>query len=370
MIKSEKAVFIVSSPRHFVLACAIAESSGLFIKPILIISDDFNNAFDFYLIISRLIKENKAPFGKVFCLNKKYAIRQKNTIKRSWMKKTGEFRQFKLYREISKEYTVTHLLTSEVNSLSTQYFLNSVNKQNKVECHYIEDGLFSYVKREFKAESALDIWFKRIKYGFNYQPATINTLPLWVSSSWFLNTEITVDVKQQGTIQEINSDWLKTQFLQELSAKFLDLFNLKVESLKKIDILIFLDVRRDMNSVNKNYEEQLVAFILKSLNNDLQVAIKHHPRDSQKDLSLPIDVLSIERSLPAELILNILAKNIMLVGDFSTVFMDVKLMRPSINCQVVQTNPADTSFNQLFEDNDINVRKSYLDILIPVKKIK
>lgn len=369
-MKKIKSVFIVSSPRHFVLSCAIAESSDHFSSSILIISDDFNGSATFYRIIKYFTEKSQSPFSEVFILKKKYAIKEELCFfKRLFLKKTREYRQLKLYRKLVKKYKITNLVTSEVNSLTTQYLLSKIKKENAVNCHYLEDGLFSYTERAIKQVSVFELTFNRIKYGFNYQKPGAVGSPAWVSSAWLLNPEFAIATIKQKKIFQIKKEWFNSVLMQELSEQFLNSFQVSPKNIKQVDILIILDVRRDMNRLNPNYNRELLGFINKALEQGKKVAIKGHPRDAQTITDFPDAVLKISKSLPAEFLLPFLAENICLVGDFSTVFVDLKIMRRLINMQVVQTDKKENAFSVFFKERKIEVVASYEEIVLNKKVI-
>ncbi len=359
-----KSVFIVSSPRHFVLSCAIAESSNHFSSPILIISDDFNGSPNFYKIIKEFIKKGTSPFSDVVILTKKYAIKEEvNLFKRFFLKKTKEYRQLRVYRQLSKRYEIKDLIASEVNSLTTQYFLSKIKKENPVNCHYLEDGLFSYIERPIKQVSTLDVFFNRIKYGFNYQVPVAVGSPAWVSFAWLLNPSFAIATIKQKKVFQIKRSWFETDFMQSLSKVFLSHFHVLAEEIQGLDVLIILDVRRDMNRLNPNYDNELVMFLKRALVRGKRVAIKGHPRDSQELLELD-GVLEISRALPAEFLLPFLKKDMCLTGDFSTVFVDLKSLKSQVNIQVVQTDKKNTVFRDFFKAQEIDVVEKYEEIVL------
>ena len=364
MVKESASVFIVSSPRHFVLSCVIAESAKKFNYPILVIADDFSGSPLFYEVMQSLVAKG-SPFKKVYILKKKYAIlAEKNLLMRLWLKRTREYRQLKCYRFLSKKHNVVHILTSEVNSVFTQYFMNLVSKLNKVSCHYIEDGLFSYVDRPIKKVSFLSKLIIRLKYGFNYQsPAQVGSPP-WVTYAWLLNPKMAIKTIQQKKVCKVERDWFNSQFMRKVAQKMLEGFELVPDKIRELDILIVLDVRRDMKKHNPNYDQELSKFIASCLMSNKNIGIKLHPRDVQSlaDLNLSSEVINVSKSFPAELLLPFLSDNVFLVGDFSTVFIDLKAMRPAINMQVVQTNKEDQSFNQFFLKNSVRVVENYQKI--------
>lgn len=317
----------------------------------------------FNKIIDRFIKDGKSPFCKVVLLKKKYAIEEeKSFLKRFFLKKTRELRQLKIYRDIANNYEITNIFTSNVNNLSTQYLLYKASKKSKTVCHYIEDGLFSYVERPVNKISVLNLYFNRIKYSFPYKFPAAEGSSEWVSHAWLLNPELAIATIQQKTLKNIELSWLNSSFMNKLSKKMLHNFYVDIAIIKKINVLVVLDVLTEMNKYNSKHELELLSFIKNLVEKGKVVAVKSHPRDSNKLDGVSQKVVMLPGSLPAEFLLPHLSNEVFVTGDFSTVFIDLKIMNPTTEIVIVQTNLTDNSFNSLFKQQNIKIVTSYEEL--------
>ena len=370
MLANSTSIYFVSSTRHLLWANAIAENTQLSEQNVLILADSFNDADVFLEIIQQQVVLGISPFCEVFLMQEKFTCgREKNRLKRFYLKSFKEHRQLALLRKVARNYKVNIVLTSEVNDVFTQYLLNEIRTlQGVVQCHYIEDGLFSYIEKPVKQLSKLALFKRRLKYGRFYQAPFETGAAPWVSDAWVVNPDLVTAAIKEKNVHAIALGWFESKVLKDLRERFFRQKKLSVSAIKEIGVLLILDVIPNMKKLDSNYLTSLGDAVKLLIKSGFQVVIKPHPRDKTNVVGLFEDALQqyirlLPKGLPTEFIIPLLSDGAVAFGDASSAFVDLRLQRQDVKLFVVETSQQGFSYQSIFNRLGIKAYSSYRELV-------
>lgn len=339
-------MYVIYSPRHLVLALAL-ESSSERKSSILVIHDGFSGAKKFYDI---LIKNDSTPFFKIYF----YSSNEYKKLNKSFLYSVSETKfKLRFHENIVNENTLFSIVTPMVNDVLCQFLV----KRKKLDCEYLEDGLFSYIETSPPSFNNLKLFLRKLKYGFWYQKPQETGAAKWVSSSWFLNPELASRKIKLKPIKIINKNYTDTLFFSSFIALAYEAFNTSKKLMRQLDYLIILDVLSDVEKRNPKHRQQLQRYLTNKKEKGKTVGLKLHPRDM--NVHNFKDAIIIPSGLPAEFLIPKLNSQTTLIGDYSTVMIDAKNIDNKINVLVVNNGERKLEFKHFFERLNIPVYENF-----------
>lgn len=315
--------YLTSTPLHLFLSAAIA-SQRRNKKHVLILIDQAETENNFYY--NQIKKWHGSPFQDVFIFP--------GRIKGFLEKRQSRLNTFLALDELIDQYKPTEIYTGNDRRIEFQYAMNKSLDYGGANGNYIDEGTFTYLGRPPSLgirDMVIDSLIKKVVYGFWWHnPATIGGSP-WIVNVYAAFPELVHPLLKQKNLIELSSTWLQTDSLNDFSAQLLATNNIKPESVQSVDILIALP-HESIIARNAHYKESLISLITQLKSQKKNVAIKYHPRDTQDDaLNLARSGCQlIPKQVNFEALLLIFPKNRTILGDFSSVLLNARWLRPDL----------------------------------------
>ena len=244
--------------------------------------------------------------------------------------------------------------------------MKSMNPRSK--CIYFDDGLLSYVVHEYGWESFLEIFFKKLYYGFWYNRQQI------VGGSDFIDMSI-ISFPDFCHYKLINKPSKKINYSNLNNKEFQDFANIifngyeeDSRELKKLDMVLILPHLKELKKFKNHYYNIKKVFNQIS-GGHIRIGIKYHPfhyQDSFKFYENKSFKL-ISPDIPFELITLILKPKTIILGDVSTVLLTAKSLRQDLKVISIK-NPKDSRQEKINElSSKIGIEK--LDSINGIIKI-
>jgi hypothetical protein len=304
-----------------------------------------------YLLALRSLKSS--PFEYVDLLlgsekgSSKYALRQKN---------------FKLLDQILEEYPVDTVYVGSDRRIEFQYVMQRL--KGKAEGGYLDDGLYSYAGRPH-------IWFKdkvnsvikKIVYGRWWdEPLTIGSSH-WIEKAWLFEPRLAHPLLKEKAQEKIPAIWFKANAIQEFSERMLQHYSVKVEFLKKVDVVLIISHPNNQKKM-KGYGDRVQRLIDELIRNDLKIAVKYHPRESDVD---PLNLVKSEcvmllpSTMAFELVLPALKSGAWVVGDVGTTSLTSRWLRDDVGSMAVlsKNDKFEKYFAEILEPHGVTVVDSF-----------
>lgn len=315
--------YLVSTPLHLFLGSAIA-SQRADKKHILIFIDQAETENNFYF--NEVKKWNDSPFDDVFIFP--------GRIKGFLAKRKSRQETFQALDHLITKYKPSEIYTGNDRRIEFQYSMQKSLEYGGASGNYIDEGTFTYLGRPPSLgiqDMMVDSFIKKMVYGFWWHnPPTIG------GSSWVTNVYAAFPIlvhpflKKKNLI-ELSSAWLQTENLNSFSAQLLATKDIKPETIQSVDVLIALP-HESIIARNTHYKDSLISLIAQLKSKNKNIAIKYHPRDIKHDaLNLAQSGCQlIPKQVNFEALLLIFPKNRTILGDFSSVLLNARWLRPDL----------------------------------------
>ena len=202
---------------------------------------------------------------------------------------------------------------------------------------YIDEGTFTYVGRQASSEigdAVFDNIGKKLTYGFFWKnPPTIGGSD-WIKDVYVALPELIYEGLKKKNIVHLRPEWLENESLQEFSDVILSLQSYDPKALGEVKILIALPHESILKQFSFSWEEVINGILQKNTH----IAAKYHPRDQHRDLlnlTSKQNLLEIPRKINFETLIPHLPEGCVIIGDFSSVLINAKWLKPSLSIKAV-----------------------------------
>jgi hypothetical protein len=320
---SECAFYLVSTPLHLFLSSAIALQNPDK-KNILIFIDQAEIESNFYL--RQINQWVSSPFQEVHIFP--------GRIKGLLAKRRSRKQTFNNLAQLIERLEPSDIHIGNDRRIEFQYCMHRSQQYGGATGYYIDEGTYTYIGRaqsQSFQDAIVDNWVKKLIYGFWWKnPITIGGSD-WISSIYVAFPKLVHPLLRKKNIIELKSEWLESQSLNEFSKQLLSAKNMDANSIDSVDVLIALP-HESIIAQNVLYKSSILNLIAQLQEKNKNIAVKYHPRDSQTD------ALNLEKSgcqlIPAqvnfEALLLIFPRDCTIIGDFSSVLLNARWLRPDI----------------------------------------
>ncbi|MBL4798642.1 MAG: hypothetical protein JKY50_14585 [Oleispira sp.] len=346
----ECAFYLVSTPLHLFLSSAIAlQHSDK--KNILIFIDQAEVEDNFYL--QQINLWESSPFEEVHI----FPGRIKGLLK----KRSSRQKTFKQLAQLIAEFKPTDIHIGNDRRIEFQYCMHRSQQYGGAKGHYIDEGTYTYIGREQSQsfqDAIVDNWVKKLVYGMWWKnPITIGGSD-WISSIYVAFPKLIHPLLKQKEVVAIDPEWLESPSLNEFSKQLLSAKGMNSDTVSAVDVLIALP-HESIIAQNQMYKSSILNLIIQLKEKNKNVAVKYHPRDSQ------VDALNLQEAgcqlIPSqvnfEALLLIFPKNRTIIGDFSSVLLNARWLRPDLKVIAALENKASISklFSSLYSSLEIDM---------------
>lgn len=338
---------LVSTPLHFFIASNIAISRACD-EHHLVIIDQINIENNFILKAEN--KWGLSPFQSVEI----FQGRIKNNIEK-WKSRKRIFDALK-----------NKILSLEPDEISTgndrrvefQFCMHVAQKRKKTTFgSYLDEGMYTYLGRgdsKWFFDRYIDNFFKKLFYGFWWQsPKTIGESS-WVKRIYAAFPGLVVESIKNKELIQIDPAVFRQNAISNLSEQILQSHNIDVEKIKSIDMIILIP-HESIYMKYATFKNKILDLI--GRNQNLNIAVKYHPRDTKKDrlalLSLPSvsyipEMFNFESMLPQ-------LEKATIVGDVSSVLLTARWLRPDLKAVALMEKNVSESLKALFKKLNITI---------------
>lgn len=352
-------VYIVSTPRHWLIATALAFARKE--QAILLIDNTFSDV-DNYIEVTTNWEDS--PFVEVVKLFGKVDWMNARGWRRNRLKSKEQKNKRQTLKLLSSRYKFINCFTSSVRDWFCQYavFL-SKESGDELSAHYIDDGARTYLNDiSVPKKSILSAMGRRLTYGFWYQYPESYHATAWLRSALVFHPSIVNSDIGKLTLERISPVWFTVDAVKMLHHSLFESlgFGTLVEEIHRCGgrNVFFVFTKLDLlykncaNFKKTNFQDKLYENIEKALKDGCQVWVKYHPREESRDVFDLVSRFPRIRLLPNgfafDLVMPYLGKGDSLIGDMSTVLLDVALQRPMVNVVSLDCLSEGTEISTLF----------------------
>lgn len=328
-------LYIVSTPRQWWIACALALQ---FRRPAKMMIDDcFNGANDYVKLTERW---SSSPFKSVELLSGKNEWIGLKSGARAWKKFLEPRKRKQQLTSLLSGCSVKSLFTSSVRDWFTQL---AVNLQPGIHVAYLDDGIRTYQSDSFKHFSFFKRLNRKLHYGSWYQAPCPYSELSYLSHAYVFHPKMANSGIQALQVVELKNSWFVTAEMFELAQALLKLYRFEdfvkhhrssnnlILTFTKLSIL-----KRDCQSFDLvKFKRRLLAYVDQAVQSGQTVWVKYHPREVDHDVygiaQEIADVHFIPASIPFDILISLLNEGDSMVGEISTVLFDVAARRPDVD---------------------------------------
>lgn len=315
--------YLVSTPLHLFLSSSIALQTKEH-RNILIFIDQAEVESNFYF---RQIRQwDTSPFEKAYIFP--------GRVDGLLAKRRSRKETFDKLRVLIEEYKPTHIHVGNDRRIEFQYCMHHSQQYGGAQGVYIDEGTYTYLGRPPSlgpSDMVIDNVIKKIVYGHWWKnPPTIGG-SVWVSKVYAAFPKLIHPLLRSKEIIGLKPEWLTSESLEDFSRQLLKAKNIQPENVKHIDVLLALP-HESIIARNDDYRASMLSLVNKLQHMGKTVGVKYHPRDAHPD-ALRLQEKGCEL-IPAkvnfEALLLVLPTNLTIVGDFSSVLLNARWLRPDL----------------------------------------
>ena len=315
--------YLVSTPLHLFLGSAIALSRADE-KHILIFIDQAETENNFYF--NQVKQWKSSPFQEIYIFP--------GRIKGLLAKRNSRKCTFIELDKLIQKYKPSQIYTGNDRRIEFQYSMHKSQEYGGANGNYIDEGTFTYLGRPPSLgirDMMVDSFIKKIVYGFWWKnPATIGGSQ-WISSVYAAFPDLVHPLLKKKKLIELSPKLLQSDSLDTFSRQLLATKNIQAAAIKSVDVLIALP-HESIIAKSKYYKKSIISLITQLQKQNKNIAIKYHPRDVNSD-SLNLQKSGcqlIPSQVNFEALLLIFPKGRTIIGDFSSVLLNARWLRPDL----------------------------------------
>ena len=222
------------------------------------------------------------------------------------------------------------------SKIEAQYALHLASQRSGDRAgRYLDDGLRSYLGRERERPLArrIDAMVRRIGYGgWARRVAQRGTSP-WIAESWLAWPADSVDQDAGRRRHELPRDWFTGRDFQRLSVLGAREFGVRRKSLRHCSVVLLLPHSQQLQG-NEGTLLKLRRLMAAADACGRRVALKYHARELEADpfgLLVDHEALVLPKSMPAALLVPLLARGGLLAGESSAALLAAQWLRPDLS---------------------------------------
>jgi len=319
----ECAFYLVSTPLHLFLSSAIALQNKDQ-DNILIFIDQVEVDNNFYA--QQIELWQNTPFQEVHIFP--------GRIKGLLEKRRSRKKIFAQLAQLVEKFQPTDIHIGNDRRIEFQYCMHRSQQYGGAKGHYIDEGTYTYIGREQSQsfqDAVVDNWVKKLVYGLWWKnPITIGGSD-WISSIYVAFPKLVHPLLKKKEVVGIDPKWLESQSLNEFSKQLLTAKDMDADTVSAVDVLIALP-HESIIAQNETYKSSILNLITQLRKANKNVAVKYHPRDKETD-ALGLQAAGcqlIPSQVNFEALLLIFPKNRTIIGDFSSVLLNARWLRPDL----------------------------------------
>jgi len=198
---------------------------------------------------------------------------------------------------------------------------------------YLDDGLYSYLGdvRQRPVIRRVDAIVKRLAYGRWWQRADQAGTTRWVGESWLAFPDEGCDQSPQRVHRSLPRSWFVRPAFIRLGLRAARQFGLARADVRHIAVVVVMPHSNQLRA-NPALADALRLLIAQRVAVGQRVAVKYHPRETERDVGglLSAAVVELPALLPLELLLPLLPPAAELIGEGSTALLAAKWLRADL----------------------------------------
>ncbi len=321
-LDNEPAVFFVSTPFHLILSTILALEVQKNRTCFLIFIDQPIDHKNKYFDIMMNIKNS--PFKHCYQFNSiQSSSLKKYSYRREVLKKVKDLIA---YIKPSIMYTGNDRRIEFIRGYTQ---MKSQNYNSKI--IYVDDGILSYAIHNYAYESIVEIFLKKLYYGFWYNRQQVVGGSDCIEQAYLAFPEYAHKKLKKKKLSPFKKDSFLSAELELIIKEILKSFKYKKNEISRVDLIHILPHEKELKKFRSFYEK-IIKSISKLASNHFNIAVKHHPFERDNLYSIHNNkVKTIPADIAFEYIIPVLKKGAIIVGDVSTVLLTAKWIRPDLN---------------------------------------
>ena len=334
-----RSLYLASTPMIALLCAAAARAQGGRARLVLI--EDFDLAARFAGLLQGW---RDTPFEQVVRLPGRYTEHQRGAPDRA-RGVAAFFRRIRIKRGLRQDTLATlraldadfapdTVWVGNDRKVETQYALHLASSRMRTAVgRYLDDGLYTYLGdvRQRPLVRRIDWLVKQLTYGTWWQRAEQVGTTSWIGQAWLTYPHL-APTAYAGTQQHaLPREWLANRAFLRLSARAAHLFEVPRKRLRGCGGVLVLPHSNQLRA-EPEAVERLRAYLRAARAAGAPLALKYHPRETQNDPAglFDAETLALPALLPMELLLPLLPRGALLVGEGSTALLAAHWLRPDL----------------------------------------
>lgn len=345
------ALFLVSTPLHFLVASSIALRNRQDQNPYLIFIDQPKTDSHPYLACETQWGESPFMSRHIFSGGQK-SVREKIKSRKE------NFRQL---AQLVSDYAPDEIYVGNDRRIEFQFAMHEASRRKPVTGIYMDEGTFTYVGRQDSAsfsDRVIDSALKKLAYGSWWRnPPTVGASS-WISEAYVAFPDLVHPLLRGKKLHQLTSDYFMVDAFKQLARIIVERFKVDSERLTQLDVLLTLPHDSVMDRV-PGYSERIRHLVAAMSKRNKMIGVKYHPRNQNPDaldLGKCSGVWLIPDGAAYEAFLPLLG-SCLVVGDMSSTLLTTRWLRPDLRVVAIE-NPESSYFSQfqtLFQNLNIAV---------------
>ena len=334
------AIYLVSTPLHFLIASSIALRQREGQKAHLIFIDQQDIASHPYLECES--RWSDSPF-----VSRHIFPGRQSRITDKIRTRKAIFRQL---ARLAKDLAPEEVYVGNDRRIEFQYLMHEVSRLKPVTGIYMDEGTFTYVGRQDSgsfSDRIIDSALKKLTYGFWWRnPPTVGASS-WISKAYVAFPKLVHPLLHDKQLHALASDYFMVAEFRRLAQIIVEYFKIDSEQLANLDVLLTLPHESVMARV-PGYAEQMRNLVTTLSARGRKIGVKYHPRNHNPDaleLGGYSGVWLIPDGAAYEAFLPLLGE-CLVVGDMSTTLLTTRWLRSDL--RVVAVKNTESSYFEQF----------------------
>lgn len=243
-----------------------------------------------------------------------------------------------------KKNRPTNIYTGSDRRIEFQYAISEAKKINSCSGIYLDDGMFTYLGREHRSLITVltETLIKKAAYGVWWKtPKTIGASP-WISKIIVAYPSVCHPILRKIESESLQPYYKSNEYLDQFCTQLIELTSSDIGGeLRSIDVLI-TPPHESIIIKNKDYLMAFKKLLQKLESLNLNIGIKYHPRNINKDilgLKSEKKITLINPKIPFEAIIPLLKCDVVIIGDVSTTMLTGRWLKPDAHICAIKSLP-------------------------------
>ena len=220
--------------------------------------------------------------------------------------------------------------------VETQYAMHLAARRtgNPAPGRYLDDGLYTYLGdvRERRWIRRIDWLVKRMTYGGWWQRAAQAGTTPWIAEAWLAYPDLAPSAYAAERRRRMPTQWFANRAFLRLSALAAHEFGVPRGLLRTCSGVLVLPHSNQLRA-DPGLAARLRGVVRDATADGSALALKYHPREMEPDPGGLLDggrAIALPALLPMELLLPLLPRGSLLVGEGSTALLAAHWLRPDL----------------------------------------